>query len=296
MNKTLVIYHKDCNDGFTAAWSFWTRKGANWTYVGAKDGYPLSVDITGYDVYFLDFSCSRAIIEEMLTKANSITIIDHHKTAEESLKELVHPKLKLIFDQTKSGARLAFEYDIELGYIRNLVILPQLVKYVEDGDLWKFSLKYSKQINAYIHNVDKTFSNWEWLDTHFDNYIDFNNFSNYGDELLIKHNREVEQLLKNKFRYIIANKECWLVNAPSWLASDIGHELAKDNPFGATYYYDGQKYIFSLRSDDNNPEAVDVSKIAKFYEGGGHKNAAGFELESLLILIDPKKSYGGIYG
>jgi nanoRNase/pAp phosphatase (c-di-AMP/oligoRNAs hydrolase) len=80
------------------------------------------------------------------------------------------------------------------------------------------------------------------------------------------------------------------------LASDIGHELAKDNPFGATYYYDGQKYIFSLRSDDNNPEAVDVSKIAKFYEGGGHKNAAGFELESLLILIDPKKSYGGIYG
>ncbi len=66
-----------------------------------------------------------------------------------------------------------------------------------------------------------------------------------------------------------------VVNA-TVLFSDIAGELAKGKPFGACYFdrADGKRQ-WSLRS---SPDGVDVSEIAKLYGGGGHKNAAGFEV------------------
>ena len=40
-------------------------------------------------------------------------------------------------------------------------------------------------------------------------------------------------------------------------------------------------YIYSLRSRADS--GIDVSAIAKKYGGGGHKNAAGFKLEYLIL-------------
>ena len=68
----------------------------------------------------------------------------------------------------------------------------------------------------------------------------------------------------------------------------MGHLLGKGEPFAATFFYDGEGYVFSLRSDDNG---LDVSEIAKQYGGGGHKHAAGFKLKSWLNTSIPQQIF-----
>jgi len=55
--------------------------------------------------------------------------------------------------------------------------------------------------------------------------------------------------------------------------------LAKESgTFGATYYQDSNMQIhFSLRSIGD----YDVSKIAKQFGGGGHRNAAGYVIDKV---------------
>jgi len=64
------------------------------------------------------------------------------------------------------------------------------------------------------------------------------------------------------------------INATAEYASDVGNLLAiKSGTYGAVWNYLGLgKYQISLRSIGD----YDVSIIAKYYGGGGHKNAAGF--------------------
>jgi nanoRNase/pAp phosphatase (c-di-AMP/oligoRNAs hydrolase) len=72
-------------------------------------------------------------------------------------------------------------------------------------------------------------------------------------------------------------------NCPPHLTSDVGHELANQSgTFGLcwTLSKEGLTAQCSLRSNGD----YDVSAIAKAFGGGGHKNAAGFEvpLETLV--------------
>lgn len=66
-------------------------------------------------------------------------------------------------------------------------------------------------------------------------------------------------------------------NAPAFLASDLGHELAnKSGTFGLVWSMAGDGQIHcSLRSNGD----YDVSAIAKVFGGGGHRNAAGFSTD-----------------
>ena len=71
-------------------------------------------------------------------------------------------------------------------------------------------------------------------------------------------------------------------NCPPHLASDVGHELANESgTFGLCWYMgrDGKAKV-SLRSNGD----YDVSAIAKSFGGGGHRNAAGFEVSIDVLL------------
>ena len=67
-----------------------------------------------------------------------------------------------------------------------------------------------------------------------------------------------------------------VVNAPHFMASDVGNALAQEASFGATYFDNAEgKRVFSLRSVLNG---ADVSRVAAGYGGGGHVHAAGFQM------------------
>jgi len=70
-----------------------------------------------------------------------------------------------------------------------------------------------------------------------------------------------------------------VANLPYIFASEGGNILCRGEPFSASYFdaADGTR-SFSLRSDKDDPNAVDVSQVALAFGGGGHKNAAGFRV------------------
>ena len=71
-------------------------------------------------------------------------------------------------------------------------------------------------------------------------------------------------------------------NCPPHLASDVGHQLATaSGTYGLLWYINKEgKCLCSLRSNGD----YDVSAIARAFGGGGHKNAAGFEVDIQTLL------------
>ena len=112
----LVIYHANCWDGFCAAWVARMALGdieAMPAYYGAPP--PMC---EGREVYILDFSYPRETMRQLVAAAAHVTILDHHKTAESELAGLdeeLAPDLVVVFDMTKSGGRLSWEYFSYLG-------------------------------------------------------------------------------------------------------------------------------------------------------------------------------------
>lgn len=266
-NKPLVIYHGNCQDGFTAAWAIWI-KYSDWEFYPAKYGEE-PPDMDGRDVYMVDFSYKRNVILEMSQLTKSIIILDHHKTAQTDLADLNDEMLniKVIFNMDKSGARLAW------NYFHPNEPLPSIIKHVEDRDLWKFLYPYTKEISAALFSYPYDFETWTILAKDLD--FDEDGLISEGSAILRNHQKFTEELATNKFKINIGGHNIWCVNVPYNYSSDMGHLLSKGEPFAATVYYDKEGFVYSLRSDN---DGLDVSEIAKLYGGGGHKHAAGFKV------------------
>ena len=269
--KPLVIYHGNCLDGFTAAWVIW-KKHPEWEFYAAKHGNPPPENLENRIIYMVDFSYKRPVILEMAEKALSIFIIDHHKTAQADLVDLPD-NVYVTFNMEHSGARLTWDFFNMDSTIKDR---PMLIDYVEDRDLWRFSYMVTKPISEYMFGQPYDFDTWTSLSLSLENEHDRGRIVDMGQAILDKHSKMTEELCQNKFRYIIGGHEVWTVNLPYNYSSDAGNLLCQGEPFASTFYYDGEGFVFSLRSDDSG---IDVSEIAKTYGGGGHKHAAGFKVK-----------------
>lgn len=269
MTTPLVIYHGNCQDGFTAAWAIWTVHPDWEFYPGKYQEEP--PDVTGRDVYFVDFSYKRPVILGMAEKASSITILDHHASAEKDLIDLP-PNVFVHFDMNKSGAHLAWEH------FHASEEIPTLVNMVEDRDLWKFKYPNTKAYSAYLFAQPYDFETWSGIAKAEDSFFEM---ISAGEAILQKQAKDIDELLQNKFRMSLGGYEVPVANLPYTLCSDAGNLLAQREPFAATFYLDGTSAIFSLRSTE---QGIDVSEIAKQYGGGGHKHAAGFKVPYSFVL------------
>lgn len=272
MKNTLVIYHGNCADGFTAAWAVRQALGDTAEYYPAtyQDAPP---DVTGKHVVLVDFSYKRPVLLELAKVAASILVLDHHKTAEADLRDIetvvsdICP-IRVVFDMQRSGARIAWDFYHEGKPV------PRLVAYVEDRDLWRFQLDRSREINAWVFSNEYDFELWDKMARYLED--DPLGAVVQGMAIERKHHKDVAELVAAlKHRMTIAGTEVWAANLPYTYSSDAGHLMAKGEPFAACYWDTGAGRVFSLRSAD---DGVDVSEVAKRYGGGGHARAAGFRL------------------
>lgn len=261
---TLIIYHAGCIDGFTAAWCAWQHFRDDAEYAPGVYGNP-PPDVTGRDVLIVDFSYPRDVLLDMTSKAKSIRVFDHHKSAQEALAGLGF----CVFDMERSGAGITWDELFEGNR-------PPLVDYVEDRDLWRFRLPHSKEINAYIGSIDHTFANWN--DLSCDLRDGDGRAILAGKALLRAVDRYVGAMVEHAREVTIADHRVLCVNAPYINTSELVGHLAERNagPFAVGWFQraDGL-YQYSLRSRGD----FDVSEIAKRFGGGGHKNAAGFAVK-----------------
>lgn len=259
---SICIYHGNCADGFGAAWVVRKALGDIEFHPGIYQNPP--PDVTGKDVVMVDFSYKRPTLLEMAAKANSMLILDHHKTAVEDLVDLP-PNVQTTFDVDHSGAMLAW-----LHYFPH-VEPPQLLLHIEDRDLWRFNIPFTREIQANVFSYPYDFGAWDELMAK-----DPAALIAEGCAIERKHHKDIAELLTVVTRPMrIGGYLVQVANLPYTLTSDAGHALAKGQPFGACYWDTPEGRVFSLRSTD---EGIDVSAVAKAYGGGGHRNASGFRV------------------
>tara|TARA_R110001592_G_scaffold361584_2_gene672604 strand:+ start:14727 stop:15683 length:957 start_codon:yes stop_codon:yes gene_type:complete len=256
-----VIYHSNCNDGFGACYSAWKLLGNRCEYIACSHGEP-PPDVTGKRVAILDFSFDNKTTKQMIEKAESLIIIDHHKSAMVELHDISNA----IFDMKKSGAILAWEF-FHPGKES-----PKFIQYIQDRDLWTWELAYSKEFSAAFDMVPWEFEEYEKFedDSVFDNAIKRGSYILAYSKTVIKKVCEKAQPRK------LNGKDVLAVNSSHWM-SEIGARLAPDCDCAMIWYYDHETlgYVCSLRAFH---ETTDVSEISKKFGGGGHKKAAGFRL------------------
>lgn len=325
--KPLVIYHDHCADGFGAAFAAWRhfREGADYmpASYGDKINAPDWIDLVAErDVYILDFSYPKPVMELTIAYAATVVWLDHHKTAFEmwcgkydrGMKAMQFEYIRsdganptpchIELDDTRSGALIAWNYfhphDHEV---------PALIQHIDDYDRWQFKLNDTKAVNKAIWSYAPwTFNQWhvwvnDWELMHGKDMV------LEGSAILRAHEQKVDAVLSCCARPVritppvIMGADAWtgpwvfgddslagasglVANCPADLASDVGHHLAtRSGTFGLTWNQGHDDRIkCSLRSNGE----YDVSKIAAAFGGGGHKNAAGFhttlqQLQSWII-------------
>lgn len=289
MKPDICIYHAPCQDGFTAAWAVWKR----WPDIQFAEGVygRAPPDVAGKHVLIVDFSYKRDVLEAMSRSAASITILDHHKTAQADLEvfAILNPvnaddidamvaatqpglgNIRAEFDMTRSGAMMAWQF------CHPGVPAPWLVQYVQDRDLWRFSLEGTREIAAELFSRPYEFDVWETAAQSLEDPRGLVTRIKMGAAIERKHHKDVGELLDLTMRYmVIGGYRVPVANLPYTMASDAAHILAEGNPFGACYFDRGDGLRqFSLRAQDGGE---DVSKIAAAYGGGGHAKAAGFQV------------------
>ena len=166
-----------------------------------------------------------------------------------------------------------------------------LIKHIDDYDRWQFKIEGTREFNKALWSYAPwSFNQWY---AKFLGVVKggdrYNTFIAEGAAILRAHDANVQAVVKG------ASKLCWIkagdyplygglaANCPPHLASDVGHALAtQSGTYGLLWYINKEnKCLCSLRSNGD----YEVSAIAKAFGGGGHKNAAGFEVP-ISILLD----------
>lgn len=284
-DRPLVIYHAPCLDGFTAAWAMWLKYPHAEFVPGIYGQEPPACK--DRHVYLLDFSYKPLVLEAMLRSASKITIIDHHKTAETALAPYFDAgTINGKFDMNQSGAMLAWKW-----FHPNEPV-PLMVSLVEDrdlGHLWRKAgpnFPGTSAINSVLFSYEYNFETWSVLQQLIEDEGTCAALLEQGNAIERKHMKDVKELV-SKLQHTRAigvydDPGVPCCNLPYTYASDAANLMAKDAPFAATYYQDGNDQLsFSLRSVEGG---VDVSEIAAQYGGGGHAHAAGFRVASLEAL------------
>jgi oligoribonuclease NrnB/cAMP/cGMP phosphodiesterase (DHH superfamily) len=257
--KPLCIYHSNCADGFGAAWVFHRRFADGIEFHPGIYQQP-PPPVAGRSIFLVDFSYKSNIVKDILTTADSVTLIDHHKTALEDLNGVLgqeHCSLE------KSGAILAWEFCYP-GQEP-----PQLLLHIQDRDLWQFKLPQTREIQAAVFSYPYDFDVWDRLMA-----MPLEELALQGEAIERKHFKDIEELLGvTQRRMVIGGHNVPVANLPYIFVSDAAHKMALDEAFAACYWDTPKGSTFGLRSTD---EGIDVSNIAKLYGGGGHIHASGF--------------------
>lgn len=317
--KVLIAYHAHCIDGFTSAWvaaKAMQKQGKVFDLVpmeyGEKDSvrllHKLTVETNYVELLVVDFSLSMdalAYLQEDVPKLG-VTILDHHKTAFEryfpEVAKNLTPKTQSLgiihgadirLNNNECGASIVW------GHFNPYCPQPAIVTYVEDYDLWRFELGDStRYVNSYLSSRPKTLAEWDRLAESLATNPTL--ICDAGKLIYDAFIDECKEYAEEAVSVMLLGKEGLVVACPGKYASRVGNILAvHSGTFGATYIppseadllSTGHSVKWSIRSNGD----YDVSAIAKILGGGGHKNAAGFELSDAESAILLSGSNSGVY-
>lgn len=290
----LLIYHSPCSDGLAAAWCFWKRFGKEVELFGTDhDGAP-PPDVTGKCVIMVDFAYPRPIMEDIVAKAASVTVLDHHETT----KALVGmPGIQLTLDMKRSGCQLA--WDTCFPDERR----PPILDAVGNRDLYCFKTPGTREISTALFRLGyyESLERFDYAMTHetTEHLVLVGTILTDAEavttKIVAKRAERREMRCPDGSRFQVACLMC-----EKYQASDVGALLSEEKDANGQYKYDfavllnfdPQKGHFraSLRGAAGSP--INLSAVAgMFKNGGGHAKSAACtlgtqaEMEAVLIRL-----------
>jgi uncharacterized protein len=264
MERTIVIYHGNCPDGFGGAYAAWKKFGDTAEYRSMNYG-TTPEDLEGADVYFIDFCYDQARMDAVKAVAGNLTVLDHHEGVEEVSSSMPH----FVYDANRSGATIAW------SFFHPETPVPYLLSIIEDDDLFRFSNPDTKAVLAYLSVKPFTFEFWDEMSRTLDNKEEsemlLNKIRIYREyfDLLVASSVERAKLVSFEGYEVYAGQTH--PNKP--MVSAFGNALAKkQGPMGLVLQIRKEGIAVSLRGDGS----LDLTTIAKKYGGNGHPSSCAF--------------------
>lgn len=261
----LIITHGKCLDGHTSAWIA-RAHSPKATFHEGLYGEP-APEVKGKRVLVADFSYDRETMIRMNEEAEFLLVLDHHKTAQEALSGLDF----VVFDMEQSGAGMTWRHLFPGNP------LPDMVKFVEDRDIWRFQYPETKVYHAAITALPLTFEAWDLISV-----TPTYEMLAKGDAILEFTNNLCQRYSKKAAPAMLGKQKVRVLNIPIEFRGETADVLLKEDPTTPIllWSWNGHKnaYGFSLRSCDDGP---DISGLARQFGGGGHRNASGFLSDTL---------------
>jgi hypothetical protein len=275
----LVIYHgRSCPDGFAAALAAWLYYGGQAEFLALDHGDIKTVDdlprLDGRVVYILDFSFSDHLLREIEQRAAKLVMLDHHLSAAEKLTGF-HCRCGVVhFDMKKSGARLAWEF------FHPEKTVPDLVRYVEDRDIWVWQYPQSPGFLAALDMEPFDFARWQAIanleGAALAAYID------RGQAMDEKFAKLADGMAEGAQALTFNGVTGLMVNVPSAFHSLVGDILSKKSgTFALLWTVDKSGAVkCGLRSRRD----YSCISLAESMGGGGHAQACGFKMPRDRLL------------
>lgn len=289
MPRPLVLHHGGgaegsseasggCPDGFGAALAAWTVLGDDAEYRGVARFNEYPDDVARRDVYVLDFTFTREVMERLGREAASLTVLDHHASSTVRLagyRPLCCGKVHL--DVERSGAVLAWEH------FHPGKPLPYLYQCIQSRDLWRWDVPGDRAFLSWLDTQPMTFTAWRQVLQATPEELSV--IGEQGAAMEVKYQALCREMAEQAKPLVLDGHEGLVANVPHAFASAVGHLLyERCGTFGLIWSITPDRMLrCSLRSK----APFDARLIAEKFGGGGHPQAAGFALplEHLTALL-----------
>ncbi len=270
----LIISHKADPDGVTPIiLSKLVFKNFKYILSDVDEVDKFVMDNIDEKIIVVDLNIKVETADYILNNNKNVLVFDHHLSNKDMNK---YPFIKVIdFDSIKqSGTSLYYKYLLEKynNPLLNKDVTKQLVEHVRTMDTYDFSITSKEEANN-IEVLFKIYGRELFIDKFYNVII--NDKELYSDEDLnlinlekLRIKRYVEE--KEIIEITLDNKKVGVVFAERNM-SELGNYLINK--------YDYLDYVILINVDKSisyrGNNKVDLSVIAKKYNGGGHFNAAG---------------------
>ena len=287
--KRLGIYHSKDTDGhFSGAvlkYKYPDIELRGWDY---KDEVPSFESMDGFDeIILIDVTFPFDVLQELGTKTK-LTVIDHHvsfkKQVDNHLQvghdvvtdDLKYITFEYIYDEKLSACELGFKY--YFGYI------PPIIELVGKYDTWRANgtsewetvvLPMKYYLYGKVNKPDDV-KNY-WFDKYSGDTVD--SMLEIGESIM-EYERKMDESKTNSYAF---EREAYGLRAlcinTNFMSSEtmIAKFDSSKHDIMIGFAYNGNNWGISLRSIEGG---ADVSQIARERGGGGHKGAAGFQVDN----------------
>jgi len=298
------FYHADA-DGRCAARIIYSQanihdyeeNGREFIEINYDKHFPIETIAFGEQVFIVDYSIDPQQMLDLMDITKDITWIDHHKTAIERYTNFPYAIRGIRYDGI-AACMLTWCYLLEMtdggdGDIQPLDLsmtesAPHFIKFIADWDACSAyktdgsrDFKYGSDTSAfvtYFNAFDFSPLSSEWTSLLYGSSYEA---IKMGEKMLLFRDNWAREYCKTRgFEVNFEGNICYAMNLGLCNSEYFKSVAPEGYDILIPFSYDGSKWIFSMYST-----TVDVSIIAKKYNGGGHKGAAGFVLDALPLTF-----------